>query len=294
LVNQLMTFSRGQPSPKSKVSLHHHLREFIGLLKPIIPENIAIDLRLQSDDLTVESDPTQLQQVVINLAVNARDAMPEGGCLVIETKEVALEEDFCQGRPNLRPGRYALLRVSDTGKGISDDVLPFIFDPFFTTKAVGKGTGLGLPVVYGIVKDHGGTTEAKSRKGSGTIMSIYLPISDQLVEEIPTMSAEMQGGTETLLLVEDQPMLLELGRKALTALGYRVLTAQDGVEALKIFADYHQKIALTILDVVMPCMGGIEAAKELTRLKPELAVLLTSGYSDSGKYGEEIKAYEFL
>ena len=153
---------------------------------------------------------------------------------------------------------------------------------------------LGLPVVYGIVKDHGGTTEAKSRKGSGTIMSIYLPISDQLVEEIPTMSAEMQGGTETLLLVEDQPMLLELGRKALTALGYRVLTAQDGVEALKIFADYHQKIALTILDVVMPCMGGIEAAKELTRLKPELAVLLTSGYSDSGKYGEEIKAYEFL
>jgi PAS domain S-box-containing protein len=294
MVSQLMTFSRGGPNPKSCLSLHRYLKEIIGLLKRIIPENITIELRLQADDLTVESEPAQLQQVIMNLAVNARDAMPQGGRLVIEAEGVELDEDFCQDRPNLRPGRHALLRVADTGMGIPDDILPFIFDPFFTTKPIGKGTGLGLPVVYGIIKDHRGAIEAESRKGVGTTMSIYLPVSDRPVEKTPRVPAGIQRGTETVLLAEDQAELLALGRNVLTELGYRVLTAQDGAEALKVFADHGEEIALAILDVVMPRIGGIEAARELKRMKPSLAILLTSGYNGPEKYGEEMKAYGFL
>ncbi|MBI1877889.1 MAG: response regulator [Chloroflexi bacterium] len=289
LVRQLLTFSRHDLSQKNSLSLRPFLKEITKLLERIIPENIVIELSLAAEDLIVVADPTQLQQVVINLAVNARDAMPEGGRLVIITARVELDDAFCQAHPDLRPGWYALLSITDTGVGIPLEIRPSIFDPFFTTKAVGKGTGLGLPVVYGIVKNHAGAIEVESQVGQGTTMKIYLPLSEQpVVEEAATTTlADLLTGTETILLVEDEPLVLEFGRTVLEYFGYRVLTAQDGVEALEVFQAHQAEIALVILDVVMPRMGGRETARELKRRKPAVAVLLASGYDSSEETEEE-------
>ena len=297
MVRQLMTFSRHSQSQKNSLPLHPFLEEITKLLERMIPENIEVELSLAAEDLVVEADPTQLQQVVMNLAVNARDAMPEGGRLVIETARVELDDAFCQAHPDLHPGWYALLSVSDTGVGIPLEIRPHIFDPFFTTKGVGKGTGLGLPVVYGIVKNHAGAIEVESQVGRGTTMKIYLPLSEQPVVEVATPAADLLTGTETILLVEDEPLVLEFGRTALEYFGYRVLTAQDGVEALEVFQAHQDEIALVILDVVMPRMGGRETARELKRRKPTVAVLLATGYDSPEEADEELgelEAYEFL
>jgi PAS domain S-box-containing protein len=292
MVRQLMIFSRHSLSQKQSLLLHPFLEEITKLLGRMIPENIEVRLSLAAEDLAVEADPTQLQQVVMNLAVNARDAMPGRGRLLIETARVELDHAFCQAHPDLSPGWYALLRVSDTGLGIPLEIRPHIFDPFFTTKDVGKGTGLGLPVVYGIVKNHAGAIEVESQVGQGTSVKIYLPLSEQPIVEMATLAAELLTGTETILLVEDEPMVLEFGRTALENFGYQVLTAQDGVEALEVFQAHQDAIALAILDMVMPRMGGRETARELKRRKPTLAVLLATGYDSPEEPGEELGELE--
>jgi PAS domain S-box-containing protein len=297
MVRQLLTFSRHSRSQKTSMALRPFLEELAKLLKRMIPETIAVDLRLGAENLVVEADPTQLQQVVTNLAVNARDAMPEGGRLAIETARVALDAAFCQAHPDLSPGWYAQLSVSDTGVGIGAAIRSRIFDPFFTTKGVGQGTGLGLSVVYGIVKNHAGAIEVESQIGHGTSIKIYLPLSDQLVAEPAAPQDELLRGTETILLVEDEPLVLEFGRTALERFGYRVLTATDGVVALEEFDSHQDEIALVILDVVMPRLGGYAAARELKRRKPTVAVLMASGYDRPEAAGEqhgEVEKYEFL
>jgi two-component system cell cycle sensor histidine kinase/response regulator CckA len=292
MVRQLMTFSRHSPIQKTSLALQPFLKEIIKLLERLIPENIKIELRLAAEDVVVEADPNQLQQVIINLAVNARDAMPAGGRLVIETARVELDGAFCQAHPNLRPGWSALVSVSDMGVGIPPEIRPYIFDPFYTTKGVGQGTGLGLPVVYGIVRNHDGAIEVESRVNGGTTMKIYLPLSEQPVVKEATPSADVLAGTETVLLVEDEPLVLEFGRVALEYFGYRVLTAQDGVEALEVFQAHQDEIALAILDVVMPRLGGRETARELKRRKPTLAVLLATGYDSPEEAGAQLGATE--
>jgi two-component system cell cycle sensor histidine kinase/response regulator CckA len=297
MVRQLMTFSRHSASQKTSLSLQSFLQEIIKLLERLIPENIKIELRLAAEDVVVEADPTQLQQVIINLAVNARDAMPEGGRLVIETARVELDDAFCQAHPNLRPGWSALVSVSDTGVGIPPEIRPYIFDPFYTTKGMGQGTGLGLPVVYGIVRNHDGAIEVESRVNSGTTVKIYLPLSEQPVVKEAAPSADVLAGTETILLVEDEPLVLEFGRAALEYLGYRVLAAQDGVEALEVFQAHQDEIALVILDVVMPRLGGRETARELKRRKPTVAVLLATGYGSPEEAGAQLgetEVYDLL
>jgi PAS domain S-box-containing protein len=297
MIRQLMIFSRHDISQKNSLRLHPFLEELTKLLERVIPENIKVELSLAAADLMVEADPAQLQQVVMNLVVNARDAMPEGGRLLIGTARVERNEAFWQAHPDLSPGEYALLSVSDSGVGIPVEICPYIFDPFFTTKSVGKGTGLGLPVVYGIVKNHAGAIEVESQVGRGTTMKIYLPLSEQPVVEVAPPAADLLTGTETILLVEDEPLVLDFGRTALEYFGYRVLTAQDGVEALEVFQAHQDEIALVILDVVMPRMGGRETARELKRRNPTLAVLLATGYDSLGEPGEELPekvAYEFL
>jgi two-component system, cell cycle sensor histidine kinase and response regulator CckA len=297
MVRQLMTFSRHSRSQRTSLPLRPFLEESAALLEHLIPENIEVKLRLAAEDLIVEADSTQLQQVVMNLVVNARDAIPEGGRLVIATARVELDDTFCQMYPDLKPGWYALLSVSDMGVGISTTIRPYIFNPFFTTKDVGKGTGLGLPVVYGIVKSHAGAIEVESQVGQGTTMKIYLPLSERPLVEAETVSDDLLTGAETILLVEDEPPVLEFGRTALERFGYRVLTARDGAEALEVFRAHQDEIALAVLDVVMPRMGGRAAARELKRRKPTVTVLLVTGYDSPEEVGEELEemaAYPFL
>jgi PAS domain S-box-containing protein len=278
MVKQLLAFSRQDVSQKVALLLHPFLKETSKLLERMIPENIEIDLRLAAEELVVEADPTQLQQVVMNLTVNARDAMPGGGQLRIETVPVEPDETFYQMHLDLQPGRYVRLSVGDTGMGIPLEIRSRIFDPFFTTKAVGKGTGLGLPVVYGIVKNHNGAIDVESQVGLGTTMRVYLPLTEERAAEADSSPVEAMRGTETILLVEDEPTVLEFGQVALEYLGYRMLTAQDGVEALAIYEQHQKDIALVILDVVMPKLGGRETFNQLKRLNPMVKALLATGY----------------
>jgi CheY-like chemotaxis protein len=297
MVRQLLTFSRHSRSQKHSLALRPFLEEVIRLLKRTIPETIAVELRLAAENLVVHADATQLQQVVMNLAVNARDAMPNGGRLTIESARVMLDAAFCQAHPNLSPGWYAQLSVSDTGVGIPPAIRPRIFDPFFTTKGVGQGTGLGLSVVYRIMQNQAGVIEVASEMGRGTSMTIYLPLSQQPLAQAEAPLDELLRGNETLLLVEDEPLVLEFGRKALERFGYRVLTAHDGLAALEVFEAHQEEIALVILDVVMPHMGGRAVARELKRRKATVAVLLMTGYDRAEAAGEEWEAmeqYEFL
>ncbi|RMG54104.1 MAG: response regulator [Acidobacteria bacterium] len=288
VVQQLLTFSREGTSRQRRLLLHPLLKEIGKLLQRMIPENIEVEMHLAAEDLAIEADPTQLQQVVMNLVVNARDAMPEGGQLRIETARVKLDESFCRAHPNLRPGDYVRLRVSDTGVGIPPDIQRRIFDPFFTTKEAGKGTGLGLPVVYGIVKNHGGAVEVESEVGRGTTIALYFPLVEKPAEVERASSAEVKGGSETILLVEDEPTVLELARAALEHYGYQVLTAQNGVEAIATYRDHGSEIALVILDVVMPKLGGRETFRELQRIDPGVKAILASGYDTSESLVNEL------
>ncbi len=278
MIRQLLAFSRQDVGEKRRLMLRPFLKEVGKLLERVIPENIELVLELSPEELWVNADPTQLQQVIMNLVVNARDAMPEGGQLRITMAPVCLDEAFCRAHPDLQPGRYIRLSVGDTGVGIPEDIRSRIFDPFFTTKEVGKGTGLGLPVVYGIVKNHGGAIEVQSEVGRGTTVHIWLPLAEKGTAGEETARTEAPGGTETILLVEDEPSVLELGKMALEHFGYRVLTAENGLEALATYEAHRDEIALVILDMVMPRLGGPETFRELKRINPGVRVLLATGY----------------
>jgi PAS domain S-box-containing protein len=287
MIRQLLTFSRKEVTEKTSLSLHPLLKEIGKLLGRTIPENIEIDLGLDRGDLRIEADPTQLHQVMMNLAINARDAMPQGGRLTIETARVQLSEGFCQSHAGLEPGWYARLSVSDTGTGIPAEIRDRIFDPFFTTKEDGKGTGLGLAVVYGIVKNHGGAIDLDSETGRGTVFHVYLPLTEKQAEVETLPAVRMTKGDETILLAEDEPVVLELGQMALEHFGYRVLTARDGQEAIEVYKANHEKIALVILDVVMPRVSGWEAFQEMKRLNPHLKVLMATGYDTDRTNAEQ-------
>jgi PAS domain S-box-containing protein len=281
MIKQMLAFSRRGMVQKTNLWLHPFLKEVAKLLERIIPENIEVELGLAADRLTVEADPTQLQQMVMNLAVNARDAMPDGGRLRLETARVELGEEFCRAHPDARPGSYVRLGVSDSGTGIAPEIRSRIFDPFFTTKEAGKGTGLGLSVVYGIVKNHGGAIEMESELGRGTAFHVYLPLAaaPAVAEEPPPL--ETRRGKETILLVDDEAIVLEVGKMALERMGYRVLIAHDGLEAIQVYREHQANVSLVLMDVVMPKLGGREAFLELKRLNPQIKVLMATGYNSS-------------
>jgi signal transduction histidine kinase/ActR/RegA family two-component response regulator len=281
MIKQMLAFSRRGMVQKTNLWLHPFLKEVAKLLERIIPENIEVELGLAADRLTVEADPTQLQQMVMNLAVNARDAMPDGGRLRLETARVELGEEFCRAHPDARPGSYVRLGVSDSGTGIAPEIRSRIFDPFFTTKEAGKGTGLGLSVVYGIVKNHGGAIEMESEPGRGTAFHVYLPLAaaPAVAEEPPPL--ETRRGKETILLVDDEAIVLEVGKMALERMGYRVLIAHDGLEAIQVYREHQANVSLVLMDVVMPKLGGREAFLELKRLNPQIKVLMATGYNSS-------------
>jgi CheY-like chemotaxis protein len=252
------------------------------MLKRLIGEDINLITLLSPDIARIQADPGQLSQVLVNLIVNARDAMPEGGTITIETRNVILDDQYARQHIAVKPGPYVMLSVSDTGVGMDAETQRQIFEPFFTTKDVGVGTGLGLSTVYGIVKQSNGNIWVYSEVSKGTAFKIYLPQIEQGVDLVEDISppAGFSSGTETILVVEDEDMVRSLSREVLESCGYTVLEAKNGIEALEVCESKDKKIDLLITDIVMPQMGGRELAEKLAESHPHIRVLFTSGYTD--------------
>ncbi|MBI5570369.1 MAG: PAS domain S-box protein [Desulfomonile tiedjei] len=283
LVGRILTFSRKSESKIRPIDLNDEIRRVGKLLLRTLPRMIQIDLLLADDLRIVDADPAQIEQVMLNLGVNAQHAMPAGGRLLIETSNVSLSDEYLRTHLDAKKGKYVLLSVSDTGVGIEPDVLDRIFEPFFTTKTSAGGTGLGLSMVHGIVSQHGGYIRCYSEPGRGTSFKIYLPVSaTELIPDL-TLTREMPAfGTETILLVDDDDRIREMGRHMIEMGGYQVITACSGEEALEKYTVHREEIALIILDLIMPGMGGHRCLEELLRVDPDVSVLVASGYSSNG------------
>lgn len=283
LVRQLLAFSRKQIIQPQVLDLNIGVAEMDKMLRRIIGEDINLKTVLSPELWPVKVDPTQIEQVIINLAVNARDAMPIGGQLTLETANVVIDENYVAGHLGTQPGRYVLLAISDTGCGMSHEVKTRIFEPFFTTKALSRGTGLGLATVFGIVKQSGGDIWVYSEENVGTTFKIYLPCAEEktLTPPVrPEIRPEMPVGNETILLVEDDSGVRELLRQVLSRLGYTLLEARNGQEALRLIADYADPIHLLLTDVIMPGISGKALAEALAHIRPDLKRLFMSGYTD--------------
>jgi nitrogen-specific signal transduction histidine kinase/CheY-like chemotaxis protein len=283
LTRQLLAFSRRQVLELKVLNLNDVIYHSKNMLQRLIGEDIELLLNLSLDIGRVRIDPGQLEQVIMNLVVNARDAMPHGGKLVIETHKVEYNEPQIRlhGETTMPAGSYAMAAVTDTGFGMDEETLRRIFEPFFTTKEVGKGTGLGLSTVYGIVKQSGGFIWAYSEKGVGTTFKIYLPRIEGEAESVPDRpAAPPSRGSETVLVVEDDAPIRNLLREFLEAYGYRVLVAGGSAEALQIAGARQGPIHLLITDVIMPGESGVQLAERLVRIRPEVSVLYISGYSN--------------
>jgi signal transduction histidine kinase len=282
LTRQLLAFSRKQVLQPKVFDLNSVVPEMEKMLKRMIGENIKLSTTLEPNLGNVKADPGQMEQVIMNLVVNSRDAMPSGGQLTIETANVHLDEAFARNHVAVVPGDYVLLAVSDTGTGMDEETQRHVFEPFFTTKAVDKGTGLGMSTVYGIVKQSGGSIWVYSKIGEGTTVKIYLPRVSERAEELkPALTAEdIPQGTETILLVEDARMVRNLAIEILMGNGYQVLEATNGREALRVSEQSQGPIHLLLTDVVMPGMSGRELANRLVALHPEMRVLYMSGYTE--------------
>jgi len=279
LTRQLLAFSRKQVLRPEVVSLNTLLVDVMKLLQRLIGEDIELSLSPDEALGLAKIDPGQFEQAVINLAVNARDAMPHGGTLTIETSNVELDAAYASLHEDLAPGRYVMVAVSDSGVGMDEATRTHIFEPFFTTKPTGEGTGLGLAMVYGFVKQSGGHVEAYSEPGRGTTFKIFLPrVFDAVVTAPADDTATMPQGHETVLLVEDEEAVRTLAGRVLQAAGYTVLSARNGPEAIRLADEHPETIQLLATDLVMPRMSGLEVASQLTQTRPGIRILLMSGY----------------
>ncbi len=279
LTKQLLALSRRQAVELTNIDLNSVVSDMGKLLRKVIGEQVEISVRLSENLPVVRADRGQIEQILMNLCINSRDAMPGGGRLMIETGE-AIWGDECRNRhPYASPGRYSMVAVSDTGTGMDEKVRERVFEPFFTTKAPDKGTGLGLSVVYGIVKQHNGFINLYSEPGKGTTFKVYFQAVDASPDSMPAVSRDpVRGGTETILVAEDEVSIRALIERVLSEYGYKVLTACDGEEAVETYRR-HEGIALSILDMVMPKKGGTEAFRAMTGKNPGMKVIFMSGYS---------------
>ena len=283
LTHRLLAFARKQIVEPRVINLGDLAQNLDGMLRRLIGEDVEL-LTVSSPNLwSVKADPHQIEQVLVNLAVNARDAMPQGGTLRIETTNVVVDEVFARRHPTLKTGEHVRLSVSDTGVGMDEHVMQHMFEPFFTTKEPGKGTGLGLATCYGIVQQLGGAIYPESEPGRGTIFSVFVPRVDLPAEPTPRVAeAAIERGTETVLLVEDEPLVRDIAKSALTDQGYEVLEAEHGETAVALARDYPGEIHVVLTDVVMPKMGGRELVENLRRTRPAIRVLYMSGYTAAG------------
>jgi nitrogen-specific signal transduction histidine kinase/CheY-like chemotaxis protein len=278
LTGQLLAFSRKGSSMPVQVWINKTIQLVIGLLERTIDKNIHLETRLTAVQDLVIGDQTQLQNALLNLGVNARDAMQNGGIITYSTATVFLDEAYCGSHGSrIQPGQYVEISVSDTGTGIDKDVMDHIFEPFFTTKEIGKGTGLGLAAVYGTVKEHKGSINVYSEPGIGTVFKLYIPLATQQIPAVVSDEQKHQG-SGGILLVDDEQLIREMGQILLEEHGYQVFLAEDGEQAIQVYEQEKDHIELVIMDVVMPVMGGKDALKHLLTAYPTVKVLMSSGF----------------
>jgi PAS domain S-box-containing protein len=280
LTQNLLTFSRKHVINPRPVRVNDVVEGIEKLLVRVIGEDIELKTELSEEELVVMADSGQIEHVLINLATNARDAMPRAGRVAIATSRVMLGLEFFEGRSTVKPGHYALISFMDAGDGMDAETKGKVFEPFFTTKGVDKGTGLGLSIVYGIVKQHGGYITVESEPGLGTAFYVFLPLISVRAEQVaPDMAVDPAGGSETVLLVEDDEDVRKPLRQMLEGFGYEVIEAVDGEDAIEKFLQSRKNIGLLMLDVILPGLNGIEVLREVRKLEPGMRAIFTSGYS---------------
>ncbi|MDQ1240097.1 MAG: Histidine kinase, partial [Thermodesulfobacteriota bacterium] len=297
LVKGMLVFSRKTSVQLEPLNLNKLVEQTESLLSRTIPKMIKIDVVTADDLPSINGDSTQIEQILMNLAINAADAMQDGGRLTIQTQNTLLDENFCSFHPGTKPGRYVLLSVTDTGTGMNEETVRRIFEPFFTTKEKGKGTGLGLAVVYGIVEQHAARIICESKPSVGTAFKIYFPAVEEAPEEQYSENKEPpKGQGETILMVDDAPEILEMGALQLNGANYNVITASNAKEAIKIYEKHRDKIRLVLLDLIMPEMGGMRCLEILRNMDPNVKVLVLTGYSKRGMTQEleEAGARDFI
>lgn len=279
LVQQVLTFARGMKGERVSVQVRHLIKDIVKVLEETLPKSITVKRDVSSDLWTLSADPTQLHQVMMNLCINARDAMPQGGRLMISAKNVVLDENYARMNIDAEPGQYVQVTVADTGTGMTQDVMQRIFDPFFTTKEIGKGTGLGLSTVITIVRSHGGFINVYSEPRRGTQFSIYFPAKhmEEAAGADTTTPAIPHGNGELILVVDDEENIRDVTQATLEKFGYRVVTASDGTEGLAAFAENRKSIAAILTDISMPFMDGPAMIRALRKLDPQVKIIAMSG-----------------
>jgi CheY-like chemotaxis protein len=292
LVTKLLAFGQQATTFPVNMDLNHQISQLTSLMSRTLPQVVQVDLDLEEGPTTIHADHGQIDQLVMNLAINTAEAMPNGGRLRIATKTVSLGDEYCRGHHGLKPGSYVLLSISDTGRGIDKETLPRIFDPFFSTKQRGstRGTGLGLSVVQGIAQQHGGYITCESEPGKGTKFKIYFPAIETTPVNDRSIEPKLESlGSETILVVEDSTPVAELEERFLTNAGYNVIVATNGREALDIYQSRREEISLVVLDLLMPEMSGRDCLMELLKIDPSVKVLIASGYAPEDELHKEIR-----
>jgi PAS domain S-box-containing protein len=288
MIKQILSFARGVSGQRVSVQLKHLIKEIAKILKETLPRSIEIQFRIPDELWLINGDATQLHQVLMNLCINARDAMPDGGTLSLVAENCVVDETYAEMTADARPGRYVRIKVTDNGTGIKPENLARIFDPFFTTKEIGHGTGLGLSTVLGIVKGHQGFINVYSETGKGSEFRIYLPAQESAQFQMTALPpAELpRGNGELILVVDDEPSIRQIARTTLEAFNYKVLTASDGAEAIALFAQQHTDIKAVLTDLMMPLMDGLALIRALRKLSPDIRIIASSGLASSGKTAE--------
>ena len=289
LVKQILAFARGTEGKPTAVQISHLIAEIEDIIRGTFPKSIACHTHISENLCYVYGDATQLHQVLMNLVVNARDAMPEGGILTVSASNLVIDEHYAQMHIDAQVGNYVVITIADSGMGIPMEIQKRIFEPFFTTKEVGKGTGLGLSTAIGIIKNYGGFVNVYSEDGKGTQFQVYLPSSAAFEIDLPCQKLKpITGNGELILVVDDEAAIRDLTKSSLETYNYRVLTAADGVEAVAIYAQHHQEISVVLLDMMMPWMDGAIAIRTLQKINPDVKIIATSGLLSNQNIAESV------
>jgi CheY-like chemotaxis protein len=289
IVRQVLSFARGLEGQRIEVQPKHLLKDLENIIKDTFPKDIRLRFSVPNDIWTILGDPTQVHQILLNLCVNARDAMPNGGNLTIAVENCVLDEQYAAMNIQAKPGRYVNISVTDSGTGMPPELLDKIFEPFFTTKAMNKGTGLGLSTVMAIVKSHDGIVNVYSEPGKGTTFKVYLPAVETSLEARKEQSAAAslpRGNGETVLVVDDEASILTITSQTLQAFGYRVVTAMDGADALSVYVQHRNEIAVVLTDMMMPVLDGPATIHALMRINPAVKIIAASGLNANGGVAE--------